>query len=280
MVSSRPTPHRRGSGARGGILALALAAVPGPAQTPPDYSRDALPALPGLLWEDTRAALAAPGGWQARQWEELGLGAGLVLATGFLLDPVLDRVAARNASPARDRLAANLTQPGGTGGRVFMGAGYLGLSAFGQDEARSIVVDMGIATVLAQVAILPIKASVGRVRPADNQGTAHFTPFSGADAFPSGHAAQAFAMASALAVRTPEPWVGWCAYGAAGLVALARLESRDHFASDVLGGAMVGTVLGRWVAGRHLALRAGGTDLKVQPTFAPGLEGILIQVRF
>jgi len=280
MESSRSTPPRRRAGARGGFLALAMATLPGSAQAPPDYARDALPALPGLLWEDARAAVAAPEGWDARPWQELGLGAGLVLATGFLLDPVLDRAAARNASPARDRLAGNLAQPGGAGGLVFMGAGYLGFSAFGQDQARSVVVDMGIATLLAQAAILPIKSLAGRARPGDNQGTGHFTPFSGADAFPSGHAAQAFAMASALAVRAPEPWVGWCAYGAAGLVGLARMTSRDHFASDVLGGALVGSVVGRWVAGRHLALRSGNTELKVQPAFVPGFEGLTLQVRF
>ena len=191
MSSPRPPHSRPGSGARSGVLALLVGLSPAAAQAPPDYSRDALPALPGLLWEDTRAAVAAPGGWGPREWQELGLGAGLVVATGFLLDPVLDRAAARNVDPARDRLAANLAQPGGTGGLVLMGVGYLAFSAFGQNEARSVVVDMGVATVLAQAAILPVKYLVGRARPGEDLGSSHFAPFSGADAFPSGHTTQA-----------------------------------------------------------------------------------------
>ncbi|MFN8041221.1 MAG: phosphatase PAP2 family protein [Acidimicrobiales bacterium] len=61
--------------------------------------------------------------------------------------------------------------------------------------------------------------------------------------FPSGHSAVAFALATALA-----PWLGprWriAGYGAAVLVALARLVVGAHLPLDVVGGAAIGVACG------------------------------------
>lgn len=61
--------------------------------------------------------------------------------------------------------------------------------------------------------------------------------------FPSGHSAVAFALATALA-----PWLGprwrFAGYGAAVLVALARLVVGAHLPLDVVGGAAIGVACG------------------------------------
>lgn len=261
-------------------LALALAGTVAWSQTP--YSRDEITRLPGLAWEDAGAVAGAPASWAASDWQALGLGAAAVVGTALLLDKTLDDASKRNHTDSRDRLFKNLSQPGGTGGLVLMGAGYLGFTLLGKEEARSVVVDMGVATVLAQVAILPLKYGFGRARPADGKGTHDFHPLSSQNAFPSGHATQAFAMASVLSMRSAEPWVGWCAYGVAGLVGAARLGTRDHFASDVVAGALVGTVMGRAVVrvNQGIRSRAGRAEFNLEPAFSPGFKGVSFTARF
>lgn len=262
-------------------LALALAGTIAWGQTP-DYSRDEFPKLPGLLWDDTKAVATAPGAWTSTDWKTLGLGAAAVLGTALILDRTLDDASKRNRTSSRDKLAKDLAQPGGTGGLILLGAGYFGFSLLDKDEPRSVIVDMGVATVLAQAAILPLKYGLGRARPQDERGAHDFRPFRSQDSFPSGHAAQAFAMASVLSMRTSEPWVGWCAYGVAGLIGVARLETRDHFASDVVAGALVGTVMGRAVVRVNQGIRSrmGRAEFHITPAFSPGFKGVTLSARF
>jgi membrane-associated phospholipid phosphatase len=83
---------------------------------------------------------------------------------------------------------------------------------------------------------------------------------SGANSFPSGHAADTMAFATAL-----ERHFGWRyavpAYVLASYVAMSRLHDNVHYLSDVTAGAAVGIIAGRTVT-RHgrdnfpVALRA------------------------
>jgi len=60
--------------------------------------------------------------------------------------------------------------------------------------------------------------------------------------FPSGHASAAFVAASLLAPESKRP-VLW--YALAGAVAYSRVHVRIHHASDVIGGAALGLVIGK-----------------------------------
>lgn len=63
-------------------------------------------------------------------------------------------------------------------------------------------------------------------------------------AFPSGHAAVAFATALVLALKYRR-WYGWVtALSGAGLIALSRVYLGVHYPSDILGGAILGTGVG------------------------------------
>jgi membrane-associated phospholipid phosphatase len=253
------------------------------AQPAPSSKVDSFPALPRLLWDDTLALVRMPGDWDSRQWTGVAWGAAAVLATGLALDRPVDRAVVRNPSPSLSNAAKNMAQLGGAGGLVLIGGGYLGSSLLGKDQARSMWVDAGIATVLARGTAFTVQWAVGREGPGANRGTHDFQPFSSGDSFPSGHASQAFAMASVVSMHADSPWVGAVAYGLAGLVGLARLETRDHFSSDVVAGALIGTGIGRAVVRVNAGKRAGTggrAKLSVAPVLAPGYRGLCLVAKF
>jgi membrane-associated phospholipid phosphatase len=250
------------------------------AQEPPAAQVDAFPALPRLLWDDTAALVRMPGDWGSRQWTGFAWGAAAVLATGLALDRPVDRAVLRNPSPSLNNAARNVAQLGGAGGLVLIGGGYLGSSLLGKDQARSLWADAGIATVLARGTAFTVQLATGRATPSANRGTHAFQPFSSNDSFPSGHASQAFATASVIAMHADSPWVGAAAYGLAGLVGLARLETRDHFSSDVLAGALIGTGIGRAVVRVNQGRRGGQAQVSVAPVLAPGYRGLSLVARF
>ncbi|MFQ5926233.1 MAG: phosphatase PAP2 family protein [Terriglobia bacterium] len=72
--------------------------------------------------------------------------------------------------------------------------------------------------------------------------------FTGGRSFPSGHAAEAFALATVVAQQyRHRRWLPPTAYGLAGLVAVARLTQRKHFPADTFVGSVLGYLIGRHV---------------------------------
>ena len=109
-----------------------------------------------------------------------------------------------------------------------------------------------------------LKPLVGRARPPVEAGAYAFRAFAGTDArhaFPSGHATHAFALAAGVADEVRRPWLTAAAYGTAALVGWSRVHDDQHWASDVVAGAAVGTAaslsVGRWLRGgrvRHFTV--------------------------
>ena len=119
--------------------------------------------------------------------------------------------------------------------------------------------------IFTMASVFVIKEVVGRATPNQNKGATHFRPFSGDDSFPSGHAAVSFATAAVFADRFEQPVRG-IAYGLASTVALARVYSDKHFASDVVVGGLLGWVVGKALSARHSYL---DSDIEIRP-FALG----------
>jgi hypothetical protein len=84
-------------------------------------------------------------------------------------------------------------------------------------------------------------------------------------AWPSGHAASSFTVASVLD-EFYGPKVGIPSYALASLVSFRMIDSRDHWGSDVVFGATLGWVVGHTFAGKHKELEVAG--FKVQPYMA------------
>jgi membrane-associated phospholipid phosphatase len=86
---------------------------------------------------------------------------------------------------------------------------------------------------------------------------------SGGYAFPSGHAADTFAVASVVQRHLNLKW-SILAYTASSYVAMSRLHDNKHYLSDVVFGAALGTVVGRNVT-RH-----GSSNFSFFPMAVPG----------
>src|SRR5437660_8628752 len=128
-----------------------------------------------------------------------------------------------------------------------------------KDEPRVLHVGMDLIQSLAMSEALTqaLKYTTRRERP----------DHSGRNSFPSGHAADTFAFATAL-----ERHLGWRywapAYTLASYVAISRLPANRHWFSDTVFGAAVGIIAGRTVT-RH------GREYPVTVVAVPGGAAIL-----
>ena len=76
-------------------------------------------------------------------------------------------------------------------------------------------------------------------------------------AWPSGHAASSFTVASVLD-EFYGPKVGIPAYVLASLISYRMLDTGDHWTSDIVFGATLGWVVGHTIAGKHKQLEIAG----------------------
>ena len=100
--------------------------------------------------------------------------------------------------------------------------------------------------------------------------------------FPSGHASNAFALAT-VAERHYGWKAGVPAYVLAGAVAVSRLQRNKHYLSDVLAGATLGYIVGRTVVrvnGKPLDAPRGGAQLSLSPVVGRRTRAIAATVTF
>jgi membrane-associated phospholipid phosphatase len=103
---------------------------------------------------------------------------------------------------------------------------------------------------VADTISISFKLATGRARPKRDRGSTSYEPFSfdmSDTAFPSGHATAIFSIASVFADQYESRWAGVLAYGLACLSAWERISDDKHWASDVFGGAVLGTLVGKSV---------------------------------
>lgn len=134
-----------------------------------------------------------------------------------------------------------LAGPGSTAGGPsvmlpMVGGMFLAGRVSHSDTFRAATYDMAQAFIVTASYTEVLKLAVGRPRPdlSDNRS------------FPSGHASNAFALAT-VANAHFGPKVGVPAYLAAAAIGLARVEKNVHNLSDVLAGAALGYAVGRTV---------------------------------
>jgi hypothetical protein len=204
-----------------------------------------------LLWNDTGTVLTAPARWDQQDWMYVGISAAGVGAAAALDQTIKNQVQARR-SASEDRFFKQYQNLGSTWSFGVIGAFEVWGEADGDVTAKNTAMDALTASIIGPGLIgTTVKYAIGRVRPNTATSTFEFKPFSGNQSFPSGHASQAFAVATAIAENYPSWWVQTLCYGGAGLVGYARIEQNAHYTSDVVVGALLGWSVARAVVHRH-----------------------------
>lgn len=262
-------------------LFAAAAADAEPAKKPcackdPPTRADRMRCFPQLVVHDAGWVFSAPARWTKKDWGLFATGA---LGVGLLLtvDGDIRTFIQENGSAFGDHVA-HVFEPFGTWASfVVVGGFYVGGLAAHDRTAHSVAIDGLAASAIASLVITPtLKWMVGRSRPNAELGPHHFEPFHGGPAFPSGHATQAFAVASVIATKYKKPWVSAACYVPASLVLYARMRHDAHWASDVTAGALIGYGVGSEVVHVNDRDRVGAPAARLQPLVGPRTTGILL----
>lgn len=276
-------------------LLLAAAPLAGQEATPEMPEKPPVPAPLGwheagaLVLGDTSIVLAAPLHWDGGDWLKLGEATVAIAGLGLLLDNWLHDASQRSRTTGRDDAATTIQKFGAEYSWGILGA-YAAFGLVASDrKALNTAVDGALASAIAN-AIWgnTLKLAVGRARPKQDLGPTHFDPFSGDASFPSGHTTQAFAVASVIAAHDGRLWVKVVAFGIAGSVGLARIHQDEHWTSDVVAGAILGTAVGAAVVKTNDRIRKGlGTpkeekkvSVSVTPLLARRGGGIQVSAAF
>jgi membrane-associated phospholipid phosphatase len=227
--------------------------------------------FPGLIKKDVQHIATAPLRWGRGEWTKFGIGV-VAIGGALLLDNELRQSVDGNSNSSTQRLA-DAVQPFGEEYSWGTLAGfYLAGKAFHDDKAMSVAQDGLASSLIAAGVITPfLKVAISRQRPQETE--ARFVRGANGRSFPSGHTTQAFVIASVVASHYPSPWVQVGAYGLAGLVGWSRMEHGAHYASDVLAGALIGTVVGRTVVGLHEKERI---RISAAPSVNPASPGVAL----
>jgi PAP2 superfamily protein len=178
-------------------------------------------------------------------WVILGVGGAIAALSHPIDNDVNERLVGSKGAgrvfKAGKIIGASYTQIGVSLGMYVVGR-YVLPPAAGENKTNKVShlgFDLLRAQILSQALVHGIKYSVQRDRPTGE-----------CCAFPSGHAASAFAAAAVLE-RHLGYRMAWPTVAAAMYVGMSRIVDNRHYLSDVLFGAAVGTATGWTVVGRH-----------------------------
>ena len=238
-----------------------------------------------MVWLDVGHVVGQPIHWGGDQWLLFSASAAGLAAMSLADQSLSDR--AREHGPTLGAVGETLEGLGDARSLVLLGGFYLAGLIGGDSKAKNVCLDGLAASLIASGIITPVVSTlVGRERPTAEQGAYSFRPFDGRS-FPSGHATQAFSVASVIATSYDNLWVQVTAYGAAAVTAYVRVRQGNHFPTDVVAGALVGTLVGRSVVHFNTKLRAGerepespGVRLTVLPVLGGGTYGLSATLDF
>ncbi|MBK5260672.1 MAG: phosphatase PAP2 family protein [Thermoanaerobaculia bacterium] len=227
-----------------------------------------------LAVEDMKAIPRSMRTADASDWRQAALVTSAVLASAAL-DGRTQKLALANDSHLLDETTEIVEPLGGRYSERVL-AGFLVTGLLGRNEkAKGVAFDGFVASLIASKLITPaLKEIVGRTRP---NATDETFAFDGGTSFPSGHATQAFAVASVIAAHYDQRWVDIAAYGLAGAVACSRVYHDAHFLSDTVAGAVIGTAVGRLIVRTNNDARA---RFNLVPVSDGKRRGVVVSAQF
>jgi membrane-associated phospholipid phosphatase len=205
------------------------------------------------------------------RWYE---GAAAIAGTSalMLLDEPVQRTIQTHRSSTSDDMAAVFRRMGQPEVYLTVTAGMVGVGLLAHDlpvtrAGERLFVALGLAGTSTVVG----KRILGRARPSTDVDAFHFAPFSGNDAFPSGHTTMAFALATSLADDLHNTWASIGFYTIATGTAWSRLNDNKHWLSDVGLGAVVGVASAKLVDGRWRVFGLMPPKMLLAPNAAAGI---------
>ena len=243
----------------------------------PAQAAEAVLTYSQLVVEDIKHVITAPSRWEKPEWQDLGWATLAVAGTAAIVDrPLRDAMRRQSGNSAFMR---DIERFGAGYSLGVLGGFYLAGAVGNNDKATAVAQDGLAASLIASGIVTPVlKYATGRSHPRDTPDIAHFRPFSGASSFPSGHTTQAFAVASVISTHYDETWVKYSSYTVAGLVGVARSYHDAHFASDILAGALIGTLVGQSVVAYNQPQCSRKVSLL--PEVTPRVAGIRLTGNF
>jgi membrane-associated phospholipid phosphatase len=211
----------------------------------------------------------------AKWW--LGFGA----ATAALI--ATDRDSALHPNPSQVSWSNGVSNIGTSYTLVPLVAGFYGYGVLRDNPKAREVGVLGTEALLDSLIVVAVlKPITGRNRPDAQHEPSHF--FDGGSSFPSGHAIQAWTVASVLSYEYGHTKVvPVVAIGLAAVVSTARFTAQKHYASDIVAGGAMGWFIGRYVWKTHQdhAIHPhGGFRPAVVPQIAPGSGTYGISLQF
>ena len=207
---------------------------------------------------DVKSLATAPLHWRSAEWRRFGEG---VAAVGvvMLADKTLTNAAERNRSQATDHFSRVITPWGGGRALQVSALMFAGGALFHRDRVEGAGRDSLESELWAAGVVTPLlKDLFGRSRPNSFEGTWKFHPGrtdNPHNSFPSGHATNAFAAATAIAAHYDNWLVPALVYGVASGVAFSRVNDHVHFPSDVVAGALIGRAVAKGIVFGHTRVR-------------------------
>jgi len=242
------------------------AAVSVRAQTPsaspsPTPSTSSSPTLESKFFKnilrDQKAIWTSPfhlHGSDARWLAPLGLGTAALIATDRRTG---DEIGEFHRQLNVSRYVSYAGSDYGVGGVAL--TFYLVGRAKHNERARETGILGAEALIDSAIVVTVLKEITQRRRPLAATGRSDF--FDGGSSFPSGHAIEAWALATVIANEYHDHrLVQVGAYGIATAVSLSRFTGRQHYLSDVLVGSALGYGIGRYVYRAHHRKTSGSTD--------------------
>jgi Capsule assembly protein Wzi/PAP2 superfamily len=205
------------------------------------------------LVEDQRQIWTSPAGLRLADADWI-MPLGLATAGLFATDTEFSKHLSN--SPSRIRFSRDFSNYG----LGAMGGVVGGLYLWGELSHNDHTTETGILASEAALnslgVVYTLQYALGRERPPKNNN-GNF--WSGGNSFPSEHAAAAWSIASVVAHEYPGPFTQALAYGMATAVSLARIDSKQHFPSDVLIGSAIGWLSGELMYRAHHDPELGGS---------------------
>lgn len=169
-------------------------------------------------------------------------------AGSFTLDNDIKNISARNQNTAMNSIT-NVGEKYGSGFySVLLSAGLFTTGLLAENKKVENTGRILFETLLVSGAVVQIiKIVSGRSRPYLEDGPFMFSLFktdNPHNSFPSGHTVVAFATSSVLAASIKNTYASIALYSLAGLTAYQRIYSNNHWFSDTVLAAIIGTVVG------------------------------------